>query len=433
MNTVKKGELLPLILSIYLGFSTISSPIYRFIEWRRLASGKEDADRVGERMGKAIIPRPVGKLIWFHSASVGESLSLLNVIDGLLSNHPNLYILVTTTTVTSARILAERLPDRAIHQFCPYDTPYAVGGFLKHWRPDLAVWTESELWPRMMIETRSANIPMHLINARVSVKSGAVWKRWPRTIASLLNMFESIAVQESTTAELMQSVGVLGDKISVTGSTKENAGPLMCDATALSFLESMIGGRPVWLAASTHEGEEQIVLQAHRQVIEQADSAALLLLVPRHPQRGAQIMTLVHESGFKGAQRSLGDSISEETSVYVADTLGEMGLWYRLSPISFMGGSLKEVGGHNPFEPLALDSAVISGRYVFNFNEIYERLSRTGACQLINGKDDLARCVLDLLNAKNRDRVILNAKDVLNVNNDATSFVIQSLSSDLNV
>lgn len=433
MNTVKKGELLPLILSIYLGFSTISSPIYRFIEWRRLASGKEDADRVGERMGKAIIPRPLGKLIWFHSASVGESLSLLNVIDGLLSNHPNLYILVTTTTVTSARILAERLPDRAIHQFCPYDTPYAVGGFLKHWRPDLAVWTESELWPRMMTETRNANIPMHLINARVSVKSAAVWKRWPRTIASLLNMFESIAVQESTTAELMQSVGVLGDKIAVTGSTKENAGPLMCDVTALSSLKSMIGGRPVWLAASTHEGEEQIVLQAHRQVIEQADSAALLLLVPRHPQRGAQIMTLVHDAGFKGAQRSLGDSISEETSVYVADTLGEMGLWYRLSPISFMGGSLKEVGGHNPFEPLALDSAVISGRCVFNFDEIYERLSRTGACQLINGKDDLAKCVLDLLNSKNRNRVILNARVVLNNNNDATSFVIKNLSSNLSV
>lgn len=429
VNKMKKIVLMPPILLSYLMLSTISAPVYRLIERRRLALGKENFARIGERMGFAGCPRPVGTLIWFHAASVGESLSLLKVIDGLLFHNPNLYILMTTTTVTSAQILSSRLPARAIHQFCPYDTPHAVQRFLKHWRPDLAVWTESELWPRMMMETKSANISMHLINARVSDKSASVWRRWPRTVAWLLNMFDTIAVQDWGTAKLMLKIGVLSKKIAVTGSTKENIGQLNCDAAELFFLQSKIGGRPVWLAASTHEGEEKIILKAHRKVIEEGDPLTLLLLVPRHPQRASVIMSLINDESFKGAQRSLGENITQDTNVYVADTLGEMGLWYRLSPISFLGGSLSKVGGHNPFEPIALNSAIISGRHVFNFNDAYQKLWKSGGCQLIRDSDELSRCVLDLRISSNQKKSILNAKSVLQDNSNATSSVIKNLTS----
>jgi 3-deoxy-D-manno-octulosonic-acid transferase len=249
---------MPPMLQLYLGLSWITGPLYRWLQKRRIVSGKEDASRMAERFGQTELVRPNGKLVWLHAASVGEALSLTTVIQGLLHAEPDLHLLVTTTTLTSARIVGNSLPERTVHQFSPYDTRQATRAFLRNWRPDVAVWTESELWPRLMVETKAAGIPMKLINARASQKTCRVWRRWPRTISTLLGMFDTIAVQERPLVELMQEIGVPCDRIILTGSTKENAAPLSCDVVELESLQSRIAKRPLWLAASTHKGEEEI-------------------------------------------------------------------------------------------------------------------------------------------------------------------------------
>ena len=386
-----------LALAAYLAFSARAT---RFAERKladRLEAGKEDPDRLPERRGIASQDRPEGDLIWLHAASVGESLSLLELIRRMSEERPDLHFLVTTGTVTSAQVMAARLPPAAIHQFVPVDVLPWVRRFLDHWRPSLAVWTESELWPALISETRSRDIPMVIINARMSKASHDRWRFLKGMVRSLLLRFDEAHVQDDITASYLRNLGLPGDRLHVTGTLKEGAAALPCDEDERARLARVLNGRPVWLAASTHPGEEQKVLEAHKQAL-RVNPRLLLILVPRHPERGDQVADLIDAHGCSYARRSRGECPETDCAVYLADTLGEMGLWFRLAPISFVGGSLEPIGGHNPFEPAALGSVILHGPYVSNFVDIYQRLTEAGAARLVASPDSLAAAINDLLN-----------------------------------
>ena len=387
----------PLALRLYLAWSARRGT--RFAERKledRLAAGKEDAARVDERRGIASLPRPEGKLVWFHAASVGESLALLELIRQLLDARDDLSILVTTGTVTSAALMGERLPERAVHQYVPLDARDYVTRFLDHWRPDLAIWTESELWPCLIETTAGRDIPMLLINARMSKASHDKWRFLRRVARHLLNRFSHALVQDDLTEISLRRLGLSPDRMEVTGTLKEGAAALPADEGVLSRMRADLAGRPVWLAASTHPGEEEKVLEAHRAALK-ANPRLLLILVPRHPDRGDELAEMLERDGWSHARRSAGAHPAGQTQVYLADTVGELGLWYRLAPISFIGGSWEPIGGHNPFEPAALGSAILHGPYVTNFVDIYQRLTEARAARLVSAPQSLAAAVNDLM------------------------------------
>ncbi len=385
-----------ILLAGYLSLSWLAEgPARRWVN-RRAARGKEDSRRLPERFGEASLPRPEGQLLWFHAASVGESLSLLALIELALKKRPDLHVLVTTGTVTSARVMAERLPPRAFHQFVPVDTPSAIRRFLDHWRPDAAIWTESELWPRLVVDTHARGIPMLLINARLSARS-ARRLAWARGYAaSLFNRFEAILAQDDLGANRLYALGASPNRLVVTGSLKDTAEPLPHDPAQLKKLLGQVQGRSVWLAASTHPGEEEIVSAAHRHARKRYHGL-LLILVPRHPERGPELAQRLTAEGWDVALRSRGEEPGRTCDIYLADTLGEMGLWYRAAPIAFIGGSLVEIGGHNPFEPALLGSAILYGPHVENFRTAYDRFAKANAAVMVPDGDALAERLVEYL------------------------------------
>lgn len=382
-----------LILAFYLAVAGRADGFAQRKLQRRLAAGKEDPARLDERLGKATVPRPPGTLVWFHAASVGEVLSLIELIRHLGEERADLNFLVTTGTVTSATMFTHRAPPRTLHQYAPVDTRAAVRAFLDHWRPNAALWTESEFWPTMMVETHARGIPMMLVNARMSDASARRWRLLRGAAKSLLSRFEHVLAQEERTAQALVQLGLPGDRVEVTGTLKEGATALPCDESERAHVAAAIGQRPVWLAASTHPGEEEIAAAAHRRVM-RAAHGALLIVAPRHPDRGVQVARDLAAEGFRVALRSAGAVPEKDTQVYIADTLGEMGLWFRVAPVSFVAGSLVDVGGHNPFEPAALGSAIIHGPHVANFADIFQRLGEARAAVLVRDAGELAEAVI---------------------------------------
>jgi 3-deoxy-D-manno-octulosonic-acid transferase len=415
-----------LALSAYLAFSARAT---RFAERKladRLAADKEDPARIDERRGIASAPRPDGPLIWFHAASVGESLSLLELIRRMSEDRPELHFLVTTGTVTSAQVMAARLPPAATHQFIPVDVQAYVRRFLDHWKPDLAVWTESEFWPALLCATKARGTPMLLINARMSKSSHDRWRFLRGMARSLLRKFDLAHVQDDITAGYLRRLGLPADRLQVTGTLKEGAAALPCDEDERTRMAQHLNGRPVWLAASTHAGEEEKVLDAHAQAL-RVNHRLLLILVPRHPNRADAVAALIDRHKCSYVRRSNGDRPDAETQVYLADTLGELGLWYRLSPISFVGGSLEPIGGHNPFEPAALGSAILHGPYVTNFVDIFQRLSEAGACRLVTSPGSLAEAVNELLNPDKAAELAHAAWEVSSAGADVTDRALEML------
>jgi 3-deoxy-D-manno-octulosonic-acid transferase len=364
---------------------------------QRLEEGKEDEGRLAERRGEAGRPRPDGKLIWFHAASVGESLALLELIRRITEEREDVSVLVTTGTVTSAGVMAERLPERAFHQYIPLDARQFVTRFLDHWRPDLAIWCESEFWPALICETHARGVPMMIVNARMSKASHDKWRFLGGMAASLLRRFDHAMVQDEITAMYLRRLGLPSGRMEVSGTLKEGAAALPCNEDERREMTEHLSGRPVWLAASTHDGEERIVLDAHDLALK-VNPRLLLVLVPRHPARGDAIAQMLQSEGWRFNRRTAEEMPDAEAHVYLADTMGELGLWYRVSPISFVGGSLEPVGGHNPFEPAALGSAILHGPFVTNFVDIYQRLTEARAARLVSGPDTLAEAVHELLN-----------------------------------
>lgn len=374
--------------------TSLAGPAIALLLAARRRAGKEDAARIAERAGIASVPRPSGYLVWLHAASVGESLAVLPLIAALLRERPTLSVLVTSGTVTSAQLLAERLPPRAFHHYVPIDRMASVRRFLDHWRPDLALWVESELWPNLVFESASRHIPMLMINARMSARSAARWQRLPRLIDPLLKGFRAILCQSDDDAGRIRALG--GESARSIGNLKYDAPPLAADASDLAGLRAAIGNRPVWLAASTHEGEEDTAFAAHRRLIARWPNL-LTLIVPRHPKRAEALAVLAASQGLNVARRSKSEPITAETRIYLADTLGELGLFYTLAPIVFVGGSLNPVGGHNLIEPARLGCALISGPDVTNFADAASALRAGAALAIVHGEAELAEAVALLL------------------------------------
>lgn len=348
---------------------------------------------MAERFGIASQPRPDGTLIWIHGASVGECLAVLPLVSKLLEKDGR-HILVTSGTVTSAQLLAERLPAGALHQYAPIDRSDAVRRFLAHWRPDLALFVESELWPNRILEVHEAGIPIALVNARLSPKSVRNWQRMGGAARRLFSCIDICLAQDARIAEQLRSLGA--PSVSVSGSLKADAPPLPVDDSALSAFREAAGNRPIFLAAQTHPGEDEIVLDAAERAAKEIPTV-LTVIVPRHPERGKDIAALARARGLSCARRSGGEQPNSQTQIYVADTLGELGLFYRCAPFVFLGGSLAPRGGHNPLEPAALGICVLTGPHTENFEETFGTLLTAQGNTPIADAEDLSRNAVALL------------------------------------
>jgi len=380
---------------LYRGLTLLAGPAVRRLLDRRAQRGKEDAARRGERLGHPACPRPVGRLVWVHAASVGESLAVLPLVDRLLALDATCHVLVTTGTVTSADLMAKRLPGpRAFHQYVPVDLPRAVDGFLNHWQPDLVLWIESEFWPNLLAGIRRRAIPCALVNARLSTASFRNWARVPGTARRLLSVFQLALAQTQVEASYLAKLGI-GD-VRAVGNLKYSASPLPVDVGEQERLSGLLMGRRVWCFASTHAGEEALAIVAQVRLMS-SHPKALLILVPRHPPRGDAVAALLQAANLSVARRSRGEVPGPETDVFLVDTLGELGLFFRLAPISVIGGSFIDIGGHNPIEPALLGSAVLYGPYMYNFAEIAAAMQQAGGALRLEGPDAIAAALARLM------------------------------------
>jgi 3-deoxy-D-manno-octulosonic-acid transferase len=382
-------------LAGYLAASRVAGPIAGWLVRRRAARGREDLGRLGERLGEARFARPAGRLVWLHAASVGEAQSVLPLISEIRDQAPETSCLVTTVTVTSARRMAELLPKSCIHQFAPIDTAVAVRGFLDHWRPDLAIWVESEFWPGLMTATARCGTPMMLVNARISARSARRWGWVPGMASTLVRSFSRIVTQDKATVDRLVAMGANLKCVREGGNLKAITPVPDCDAVELARLSELLAGRPVWLAASTHAPEENAVVAAHQDVA-RSSPELLTILAPRHPERGNEIAALLTGKGLSVARRSLGEVPDDETDVWLADTIGEMGLWFRLAPVTFIGGSIAKLGGHNPFEPGALGSAILHGPEISNFAPAYAALDVANGARMVADGSEIGKAVSTL-------------------------------------
>lgn len=381
------------LLKSYSAATRMAAPALPLWLNRRARKGKEDPVRLNERKGIASIPRPGGKIIWLHAASVGESQMLMPVILRILSEHPKFHIVVTTGTVTSAELLAEQLPKNAVHQYAPADHPKAVKAFLDHWRPDLAIFAESELWPNMIMQTNARKIPMALVNARMSAASIERWaKRGKKSGKALLTCFDLILAADTATANGLS--WLTGRDIEASGNLKDAAPALPVNADELEKLKAAIGKRFVWCAASTHAGEEELIAQTVLE-IKTKKPKSLLILAPRHPERAADVKNILVKAGLKVVRRSSNRLPTADTDVYLVDRVGKMGLVYSLSKIAFVGGSLLEgLSGHNPLEPARLDCAVITGTHISSFADTYMSMFAFDGADRVLSPEELAPAVL---------------------------------------
>jgi len=351
-----------------------SPPLLRWMLRRRVGRGKEIAARLGEREGIDAGARPPGRLLWMHAASVGEAVSMLPVLCSLARQAPELSVLFTTGTVTSARLLERRLPelalDRVFHRFVPLDVPAWAACFLDHWRPDAAAFVESELWPNLIDACCVRRVPLMLVNARMSARSFRQWRRVPRFARQMVGAFDVVHAQSADSAERLRQLGAR--QLDPPGNLKLAAPPLPVDAAELARLQEAIGARPVWLAASTHPGEEAVAGAVHR-ALSAAHPGLLTIVAPRHPERGAEVA-----AELAAPRRSLG-AAPPGGGLWIADTLGELGLLYRLAPVVFMGRSLIGRGGQNPLEAARFGCAVVVGPHTGNFDAVVASLAVAGA------------------------------------------------------
>jgi 3-deoxy-D-manno-octulosonic-acid transferase len=373
-------------LRFYQRISAAAAPLAPALIKRRLMQGKEDPARVSERRGMSPDIRPQGPLVWIHGASVGEVLSAAALIEKLRAL--KIRILVTSGTVTSAEMVAKRFPADIIHQYVPYDSPRYVERFLDHWRPSLALFIESDLWPNLILSSAARRLPMVLINGRMSHRSFPRWRRVSGTISALLGRFDACLAQSPVDAERFTALG--SRNVVITGNLKLDVAAPPADFTKLERLMSVTRGRPVVVAASTHPGEEEMLIEAHRTLAAFFPSL-LTVIVPRHPGRGEAVARIVAASGFRVGLRSREELPTAVTDIYVADTMGELGLFYRLSPIVFMGGSLVEHGGQNPIEAVKLGASIVHGPHVFNFADVYEALDGAGGAKQADTQEALVK------------------------------------------
>jgi 3-deoxy-D-manno-octulosonic-acid transferase len=383
---------LPLALRVYRLASRAATPLMPRLLARRLARGKEHETRLGERRGEPSLPRPDGPLVWVHGASVGEMLAVVPLIDRIRAR--GFAVLVTSGTVTSAALAAQRLPDGAMHQFIPVDMPSYAARFLDHWRPDLALFVESDLWPNLIVGCSARKIPMILVNGRISERSFRRWRRLPGASAALLGRFDLCLAQSAANEQRLVQLGA--PRVVSTGNLKLDVPAPPADTATLHRFNALIGLREVVAAASTHPGEETAVIAAHRRLRDKHPNL-LTVIAPRHPDRGPSIAEIAKVAGLTVGMRSRGELPKRDVDVFVADTLGELGLIYRIAPIVFMGGSLVRHGGQNPIEAIRLGAAVLHGPHVWNFAELYAALDEAHGAALIADEEALTANLADWL------------------------------------
>ena len=423
----------PLPLALYGAATGLLEPLAPRLLTKRARQGKEIPARLGERLGRATRARPAGRLVWLHGVSVGESLSLLPLAEALLKR-PGLSVLVTSGTVTSAEIMAKRLPAGAIHQFAPVDAPGAVRRFLDHWRPDAGLLVESELWPNLILAARARGVRLGLISARITAGSAAGWARAPRSARTLLGGFDLVLPQDDASAERLRALGAApGPHLNL---KRAGAAPPF-DPAELEQLRAQLGARPVVLAASTHPGEEPLIAEAFSAAVGEA-SNALLIVAPRHPERGAEVAGALAGLDLPAARRSQGATVMADARAYVADTLGEMGLLLRLADVVVMGGSFVDgVGGHNPLEAARVGAAIVTGPHVANAEVLYAEMAAEAAVIPAADAAALARHIEGLLAhpqiARRMGEAALDYADRQNAALDAALPLIEALVSPIEV
>jgi 3-deoxy-D-manno-octulosonic-acid transferase len=402
-----------LVLAIYRGLTIVAEPLVRFYLVLRARRGKEDPLRIAERRGIASATRPVGPLIWLHAASVGEAQSALALIGRMLAMHGDATMLVTSGTVTSASMLEQRLPERAIHQYVPADLHRWVRRFLDHWRPDMALFVESELWPNLVLETAARNCPLILVNGRLSARSFERWRKAPGLSRPLLRSFSLCLGQTDRDRQHFAALGAARSEY--LGNLKYSAEPLPVDEATLAAIRAEIGERPFWLAASTHPGEEELAAAVH-QALTDAHPDLLTIIVPRHPNRGDGIEVMLSEK-FSVQRRGRGEMPDRSCELFLADTLGELGLFYRLAEIAFIGGSTGSLGGHNPLEAAQLDCAVIYGPDMANFRVVAADLAAADAALTFADEAGLIQAVARLLADRDERRRLAKAARKVSIEN----------------
>lgn len=383
-----------MLLGLYKFMMQASTPVLEAYLQKRLRAGKEDAGRTGERRGVALRPRGQNPLVWLHAASVGESLSLLSLIERIVRDFPSVDVMVTTGTVTSAALMAERLPQGAFHQYMPVDHPVWVARFLDHWQPDLALWAESEFWPNMLAALRARRIPAVLLNARMSKDSFRRWRWVSSSAQEILSTFDLCLGQNEAEATRLRLLGATQARAAA--NLKYAAAPLPVNDAHLAALRTTLADRPVVLWASTHDTEEAMAVQLQKQLQEKFPNV-LTIIVPRHPARAQGIATMIETAGVPVARRSLQETIPTGTGIYLADTMGELGLFYRLCRYVVMGGSFADIGGHNPIEPAQLDCVIFFGPMTYNFLTIMDDLRHARAVVDVRDAEDLAKKVSSAL------------------------------------
>jgi 3-deoxy-D-manno-octulosonic-acid transferase len=416
------------LLWFYSQIMTLGKPIIMGALKNRINRGKEDPDHIQERYGMASRLRPDGELLWVHVASVGEAQSLLPLIDLYLKQNCDSSVLVTSITTTSAELLSKRLPPRAFHQYLPVDRPKWVKRFLEYWQPTLVFWAESELWPIMISEIGKRRLPMALINARLSEKSYRNWSYVRKYAEDILSAFTVILTQTESDKKFYQSLGARS--VVTVGNIKFAASDLPINSNDYQVLQEKIINRPVWVYASTHAGEEELAVATHLK-LKEIHPNLLTIIIPRHPDRRETIVNKISSDGLVITSRTNLKVLPKvETDIYLVDTLGELGLFYKLCPIAMIGRSFSEDGGggHNPLEALRLGSVVLHGPNTQNLQDIYSQLHHCGVAQLIQNPDDLATTILHLLNNPND---MNNLKDrglsFINNHNDVLKKLIEEL------
>ncbi len=381
-----------MLLKLYKKITANSGPFLTYYLQRRLKKGKEDPDRINERRGISSVKRPKGTLIWVHAASVGESQSALILIDALNKKlgKKNISFLVTSVTVTSATLMGKRLPDNAIHQYTPVDHPDWIRRFLDHWKPSAAFWIESELWPNTLRFLKKRHIPSALINGRLSEKSYKRWKRIDSEAREMLSVFDIVLAQTDEHKKWFDALGI--HTCVVTDNLKFSASPLPYDEKELKILKKKIGERPLWVYASTHKGEEELAVETHEALLKDYPDL-LTIIVPRHPDRCEEILSNIEDTELDIAIRSDKDTIKKTTQIYIADTLGELGLFYKLTDVALIGRTFSDDGGggHNPIEAALLDCATLSGPHYQNQQDLTDQMVKAKAITIIPKKKDLEK------------------------------------------
>ena len=390
------------LIRLYRAGTWMVTPFVRLLLAKRLKRGKEDPLRLRERYGYASAPRPKGPLVWLHGASVGEMLAVLPLMDRLRAR--GFKVLLTSGTLTSAKLATSRLPPDIVHQFVPLDSPLFVRRFLKHWRPDLVLLVESELWPNLLIEVNARRTPLVLVNARMSPKSFGNWSRLSSSVAALLARVDLSLAQAPDDGDRLHKLGA--PRVVVTGNLKFDAPPPPVDIVAFDTLRNASANRVVMVAASTHPGEEEIIIEAHQRLAKELPNL-LTIIAPRHPERGLDVVRLANDAGCPAVLRSDGYLPDRGTQIYVADTIGELGIFYRLATVALLGGSLVRHGGQNPIEPIKLDTAILHGPHITNFSDIYTKLdANNGAAPVTDARSLAASAYMLLADGASRQRMI---------------------------